>query len=554
MAQNDRTTGLVGNAAIKVPCRAATTANLTLSGEQTIDGVACVDGDRVLVKNQTTQTANGIYVVDTGSWERAKDFDGVHDVVKGSLVMVTAGTTNINTYWRVTTADTVDIDTDNITFEQAYMSDLALATFLQAGSGAVSRTAQDKLRDQAVSITDFMSDADRASLAALTQTDVTTALTTASATGKPVTGPYGNYQISSAVTFNSNLHLQGADTNQSSLVLTSTGQLLTGDSDVRFTGGFKIKTSVNSKTCVKVSNSRFYGDFSVDGEGGATGVTAVEWDTTTSIYHSAWLPTECRDVAVCNRITGAGDFNNNQLGADYTNWFTGTEVIRNENTLVAAANTFRGYCESFTNLITQATGAGSFRDNEIHLWPDTVTNCLNAAAGTTIGENHWARVLPADWIETGTGTINAQVFDKKCRFRVYLQTTNQTINDNTATKIEWNTENYDVGATFGLTPNFRCELKRAGTWQFYAQADISGNLAVGDRVQLHLYKDGAEIAIAKDYAASANGVRIKIFDQVAGVKGSYFEIYAFADENAGAGTHSIAATTGTHTYFTGTEL
>ena len=39
MAQDDRTTGLVGNAGCKVPCRAASTAALTLSGEQTVDGV-----------------------------------------------------------------------------------------------------------------------------------------------------------------------------------------------------------------------------------------------------------------------------------------------------------------------------------------------------------------------------------------------------------------------------------------------------------------------------------------------------------------------------------
>ena len=154
MTQTDRTTGLVGNAAFKVPVRAATTANITLSGEQTIDNVACVDGNRVLVKNQTDQTDNGIYVVDTGAWDRAKDFDGVHDVVNGTLVMVIAGTTNINTYWRCTTADTVDIDTDNITFEQALLSDTALASFLQAGTGAVARNAQDKMRD-AVSVMDF---------------------------------------------------------------------------------------------------------------------------------------------------------------------------------------------------------------------------------------------------------------------------------------------------------------------------------------------------------------------------------------------------------------
>jgi hypothetical protein len=58
----------------KGPCRVATTgANITLSGTQTIDGIAVVAGDRVLVKDQTTASANGIYVVAAGAWARSAD-------------------------------------------------------------------------------------------------------------------------------------------------------------------------------------------------------------------------------------------------------------------------------------------------------------------------------------------------------------------------------------------------------------------------------------------------------------------------------------------------
>lgn len=51
----------------KQPMRAATTANITLSGTQTIDGVSLIASDRVLEKNQTTGSANGIYVVGSGT-------------------------------------------------------------------------------------------------------------------------------------------------------------------------------------------------------------------------------------------------------------------------------------------------------------------------------------------------------------------------------------------------------------------------------------------------------------------------------------------------------
>ena len=46
----------------KIPCKVATTANITLSNTQTIDGVSVVSGDRVLVWNQSTPADNGIYV------------------------------------------------------------------------------------------------------------------------------------------------------------------------------------------------------------------------------------------------------------------------------------------------------------------------------------------------------------------------------------------------------------------------------------------------------------------------------------------------------------
>jgi hypothetical protein len=55
----------------KAPARAATTVNITRSGAQTIDGVAVIAGDTVLVKNQTNTAENGIYFVQTGAWTYA---------------------------------------------------------------------------------------------------------------------------------------------------------------------------------------------------------------------------------------------------------------------------------------------------------------------------------------------------------------------------------------------------------------------------------------------------------------------------------------------------
>lgn len=85
----------------KSTVRAATTANITLSGTQTIDGVSLSVGQRVLVKNQSTASQNGIYVVASGSWTRAQDADSIIELVNASL-FVEEGSTNADSAWTCT--------------------------------------------------------------------------------------------------------------------------------------------------------------------------------------------------------------------------------------------------------------------------------------------------------------------------------------------------------------------------------------------------------------------------------------------------------------------
>lgn len=118
----DRRYGAVGSVSFKSPCVAASTANLTLSGEQTLDGVACVTDDRVLVKNQTTASSNGIYVVDTGAWTRAIDSNGNYDLVTGTLLYVSGGTSAGKGIWTVTSTNPIVVDTDSINFASVLLT------------------------------------------------------------------------------------------------------------------------------------------------------------------------------------------------------------------------------------------------------------------------------------------------------------------------------------------------------------------------------------------------------------------------------------------------
>ena len=78
---------------VKRSVKAATTANITLSGPQTIDGISLVAGDRVLVKNQTSSATNGIYIVNAAAWTRAPDADTISKIA-GAILNVDAGTVN----------------------------------------------------------------------------------------------------------------------------------------------------------------------------------------------------------------------------------------------------------------------------------------------------------------------------------------------------------------------------------------------------------------------------------------------------------------------------
>jgi hypothetical protein len=101
----------------KETARAATTANITLSNEQTIDGVSVVAGDRALVKNQTTQSQNGIYLcVAGGAWTRTTDADSGTEL-EAATVAVAEGTVNGNTTWRQTT-DPVTLGSSNIAWTE----------------------------------------------------------------------------------------------------------------------------------------------------------------------------------------------------------------------------------------------------------------------------------------------------------------------------------------------------------------------------------------------------------------------------------------------------
>jgi hypothetical protein len=110
---------------IKASCRAATTSNIAdLSSVSTsMDGVVLVQGDRVLVKDQTTGSQNGIYVVGlvnngTAPFTRASDADTDSEVQSGMFTFIQEGTTNHDNGYVLTTDNPITVGTTSLTFTQ----------------------------------------------------------------------------------------------------------------------------------------------------------------------------------------------------------------------------------------------------------------------------------------------------------------------------------------------------------------------------------------------------------------------------------------------------
>ena len=103
---------------VKGSVRAATTANITLSGAQTIDGVSVIAGDRVLVKDQSTASTNGIYVAAASTWSRATDADVDAEVHAGMFAFVEEGTANADSGWVLTTNNPIVVGSTALAFAQ----------------------------------------------------------------------------------------------------------------------------------------------------------------------------------------------------------------------------------------------------------------------------------------------------------------------------------------------------------------------------------------------------------------------------------------------------
>ena len=129
----------------RIIAEAATTANIDLSADlqnsDTIDGVTLVTGDRVLVKDQSTASQNGLYtVVSSGTASRDTQFNTI-DELSGQMIVVNQGTANDNKIFLCTTNNTATLDSDSITYNVITPSNVGTVTSIgiaDAGAGEIT--------------------------------------------------------------------------------------------------------------------------------------------------------------------------------------------------------------------------------------------------------------------------------------------------------------------------------------------------------------------------------------------------------------------------------
>lgn len=177
---------------------AATTANITLSGPQTIDGVGVIAGNRVLVKNQTLPEENGIYDCAAGAWSRSSDSNTAGELLFGYYYFVSSGTTNGATSWFIETAPTV-LGTDPVVFSQ-----FSASQNYTAGTGLSLAGSQFSINSSVVTLTGAQALSNKAITSSTIDGTVIGGTTPAAITGTSVTANLGNVLIRSGYSLNLN--------------------------------------------------------------------------------------------------------------------------------------------------------------------------------------------------------------------------------------------------------------------------------------------------------------------------------------------------------------
>ena len=474
---------------------ATITANA--NGALSIDGVAVVAGNRVLIKDEVggAQAYNGVYVVtQTGSGStpfiltRATDFDsagsGVDQIDAGDFFLVTAGNTLANTSWVQQTPLPITVGTTPIIFSQ-----FGAPVLYTAGTGLTLAGTVFSITNTGVSANTYGSASQVPVIAVNAQGQITSANSTSIAiSASQITSgvlPVGNGGTG-ATTFTSNGVLLGSCTSAvTTTAAGATGQVLVGNTGLAPTWATLSSTAVTSfsaGTTGLTPSSPTTGAVTLDGvlkvSNGGTGVTTATGTGSVVLSNSPTLVTPTLGAASATSITNGlgavgspsyvftGDLNTGM-------WSPGTDTVA-----FSTNGSERVRVDSSGN-VGIGISSPSYR--------------LDVGTGTAVGTTA-GNSISISRLSGGAGTNN-----------VALQTTLNRISNGT----DWQTTALRVQAQVDLTPFGYIDFLNGSTAAMtfgratseFMRIDSSGNVGIGTT------SPGATLTVVTN-TTSHNGMRV----------------------------------------------
>ena len=255
----------------KAACAVATTANITLSGLQTIDGYTTLAGDRVLVKNQSSSQYNGIYIASASTWTRAVDMDVWSEVPGAYTVVLNGG--QADTGWVCTATQTGTINVTAMPWVQfsgsaTYFAGTGLT--LASNTFSITNVGTAGTYGSASAVPVFVTNA-QGQVTSVTNTSIAIANTQVSGLGTMSTQNANNVSITGGSITGTPISgsTVGGTTITASTQFSGPGTGLTGTASGLSIGG-NAATATSATTAGSVTNSV---TFNNSGTGAASGTT-----------------------------------------------------------------------------------------------------------------------------------------------------------------------------------------------------------------------------------------------------------------------------------------